>query len=220
MPIEPTEPLSDEALLALAHTGLILRDALRIFFEFDGRLARLVASTNEPLLGQMRLAWWRDMLGTPRSERPEGDTVLDAIGHHWIGFESALVALIDGWEQMLSEPPLSSEAALAFAQGRAEALAGLVLLIGPDPAIAETVKNAGRIWALADAASHLSQGEERTTILQLGADQPRPGRLPAPFKGVAVLGALGARSLAAGGAPLMAGRGAALIAARAGLLGR
>lgn len=172
------------------------------------------------MLGQMRLAWWRDALGMAVSDRPAGDAVLDGLGQHWAGEEGALVALVDGWEHMLSEPPLSREDALAFAQGRAAAFQGLKKFGGGDQSVADALLAAGRLWALADAASHLPEGEERDTFLSLGLEAPSCGRLSAPYRGVAVLAALAERSLKAGGAPLMAGRGAALVALRAGLLGR
>jgi phytoene synthase len=220
MALELTHPLSDEARLALAYTKPVLRDALRIFLEFDGRLARLVSGTSEPMLGQMRLAWWRDTLGMTISERPGGDEVLDEIGRHWRGAEPSLVALVDGWENMLVAPPLTREAALAFAEGRARGLAGLANLHEGHEPEADSIADAGRVWAIADAVSHVSKGEERDTLLELGRNLPAPSRLSGPFRGVAVLGALGTRALAAGGIPLMSGRGAALAALRAGLLGR
>ena len=215
-----TETLCDEAELALAYTGPILRDALRIFLEFDQRLARIVSATNEPMLGQMRLAWWRDTLAMDVSDRPQGDAVLDALGERWRGAEASLVALVDGWEAMLSEPPLAREAGLAFANGRAEGIAGLGKLWGASAAVCDTIAAAARIWALADAASNVAEDTERETLLALARDLPAPAALPAPYRGVGVLAALGARSVRAGGAPLMAGRGAALVALRAGLLGR
>lgn len=214
------ERLPDEAELALAYTPPILRNALRIVLEFDARLARIVSATNEPILGQMRLAWWRDTLAMDAGKRPAGDAVLDALGREWHDQERGLVALVDGWEQLLGEPPLAQAAALAFADGRAAALAGLALLHEADEETIANLRAAGRIWAMADAVSHLSDGEERAMMLELGRAMAAPGRLPSPFRGVAVLAALGARSLAAGGQPLMAGRGAALTALRAGLLGR
>jgi phytoene synthase len=220
-PSDPThEPLPDEARLALAHTAPDLRGALRIFLEFDARLARIVAATSEPMLGQMRLAWWRDALAMPVSQRPQGDPVLDGVGAHWQGQEAALGALVDGWEHMLSEPPLARAAALGFARGRGAGLAGLAGLAGGGADLAARLEEAGTIWALADAASHVADYAERATLLELAATLPPPRRLPAPYRGVAVLGALGARAVRAGGAPLMEGRGAALAALRAGLLGR
>ncbi len=168
----------------------------------------------------MRLAWWRDALGMAVSDRPRGDPVLDSLGELWSGRESGLVALIDGWERMLEEPPLPREAAMEFAEGRAQALADLATLAQLDERVAENVRAAGRLWAVADAASRIEDENERKTLLSLGADLPRPARLPSPLRGVAILGALADRALKAGGAPLLAGRGAALVALRAGLLGR
>ena len=215
-----SETLSTEAQLALAHTPINSRRALTILLEFDTRLARIVAATTEPMLGQMRLAWWRDMLGMDVSDRPAGDPVLDAIGAVWQGGEGRLVAMVDGWEHMLSDPPLTREAALAFADGRGRAFGALVALEGASDTLQPRLEAAGRIWAIADAASHIDDPSERETLVALGREWPSPDALPAPFRGVAILAALGARSLKAGGAPLMAGRGAGWTSFRAGLLGR
>jgi phytoene synthase len=217
----PAENLPDEARLALAHTQPVLTDALRILLEFDQRIARIVAATTEPMLGQMRIAWWRDTLGMPANDRPRGDAVLDGLGQFWSGVEAPLIAVVDGWEHMLSDPPLTREAALAFAQGRGEGMAGLSQIVGSPVRIAGDLRVCGQIWALADAASHIAQGAERQTLLNLARELPRPSNtLPSPFRGVAILYALAERSLQADGAPLMAGRGAALVALRAGLFGR
>lgn len=227
-----SENLSVEGQLALAHTPVIMKEALRVFLEFDARLARIVSGTNEMMLGQIRLAWWRDSLSLAVSERPAGDQVLDAIGVHWQGAEAALIALIDGWEHMLSEPPLSREAAMAFAKGRGAGLAGMVTLMrtqdrtklsdreSVEANVQAAIQAVGEMWALADAASHVAEDGERAILLNLAAELPALQRLSAPYCGVAVLGALAARAVKAGGAPLMAGRGAALTAMRAGLLGR
>ncbi|MEO0591274.1 MAG: hypothetical protein AAFZ11_12050 [Pseudomonadota bacterium] len=172
------------------------------------------------MLGQMRLAWWRDALGMDVSDRPAGDPVLDAIGSTWRGYEAELIALVDGWEHMLSDPPLSHEAACAFADGRGAAFGALAAYSERGEALRPRLESAGRIWAVADAASHIDAAAERETLVELGRALPPPGSLPAPFRGVAILASLGARALKAGGAPLMAGRGAGWTAFRAGLLGR
>ncbi len=216
-----SETLPAEAQLALAYTPPILSNALRILLEFDQRLGRLVSATTEPMLGQMRLAWWRDALGMPVGERPKSDAVLDGLGAHWAGHEAPLIALVDGWEHMLSEPPIARASILAFARGRGEGIAGLADLSGSSGVLRSDLARAGEIWALADAASHMAEGEERTIFLEIGRGLERPGSvLPQPFRGVAVLCALARRSLKADGAPLMMGRGAALIALRAGMFGR
>ena len=210
------EILSAEIELALAHTPQPHRAALRIFFELDGRLGRIVSGTSEAMLGQLRLAWWRETLGKPVAERPRGDAVLDAIGEQFAGREKALIPLVDGWEHLLSEPPLGQEDALAFATRRAEAL---VSVLGED-ADGQGHVEAQR-WALADLACNVSLAEERAMLTAIGLSlQSGKGRLPSAMKGLAVLNALSLRSLEKGGRPLMEGRGASLTAIRAAFFGR
>lgn len=217
---ESTEPLSNEAQLALAYTGPKSRGALTIFFEFDARLARIVAGTTEVMLGQMRLAWWRDMLSQPLDGRPQGDAVLDGIGSYWQGFESALVPLVDAWEWMLAEE-FDTKSASEFALNRAKPLGALVQMVdecGDKPA---DLARKAAIWAYADAVANITDAKERETLLELARAEPWIGtRFPRGLRGIDVLIALSRRSLARGGRPLMEGRGAALIALRAAVFGR
>lgn len=213
MASDQTEIRSPEAQLALAHSPGEVRDALRIFLDLDARLARIVAGTSEPMLGQMRLAWWRDTLRLPVDERPRGDAVLDAIGKQWQAREDALIGLVDGWENMLAEQ-LDRETAMGFASGRASGLAAIAGT--PDAALAQSAQR----WALVDAAVHLPDGEERELLLDLARSMPAPTRLARPYRGIAILDALALRSLKRGGRPLMEGRSAALTAIRAAIFGR
>lgn len=211
MSAEPPETLPPERELALAHTPAAVRDAMRIFLWFDQRLARIIGQASEPMLAQMRLAWWRDMLAKPAGERPQGDVVLDGISAHWQGREPALTSCVDGWERLLDEPPLSHEAASAFAAGRAAAFA---VLDEQAPA------TAGWRWALVDAALNVEAETERGMLFDLARSIPAKGALPHNLKGVAILDALARRSLEQGGRPLMEGRGAALTATRAAIFRR
>ena len=167
------------------------------------------------MLGQMRLAWWRDTLAQNPQDWPAGDAVLDAIRQHWQGREAALVKLVNGWEHMLAPPPLGEEDARAFAEGRRDALQAV---FGD---AAATVGDAARRWALADLAAKVSLDEERTMLVRLGLDAvPSEPRLPKQARGLAVLSALAKRALDRGGRPLMEGRGAAITAVRAAIIGR
>lgn len=219
MSIHQTEILAPEIELALAYTRPIHRPALRTFFELDLRLSRILAGTNEPMLGQMRLAWWRETLSKPIHDRPSGDAVLDAISEHWKGREDQLVKLIDGWENLLAEPPLGSDHARAFALGRAGAMGGAFL----DEEKQWNQSGASTMawhWALADLAANVSLEEEREMLVGLASEKANDNRLNSPFKGIAVLGALSLRSLMKGGLPLMEGRGASITAIRAAFFGR
>jgi phytoene synthase len=213
------ENLPPELELTLAHTGAPYRDALRIFFDFDRRLGRIVAGTNEPMLGQMRLAWWRDTLSRAVEDRPSGDAVLDAIGRHWRGHEAALIGLVDGWEHLLGEPPLKDDDARKFAAGRSAAMRAV---FKGNEALWDgcCANEAARQWALADLAVNVSLEEEREMLIGIGLEKSDRSTMPSPLKGIAVLGALAVRSLENGARPLMEGRAASLVALRAAFFGR
>lgn len=214
-----TENLPAEAEIAIAHTPPELRGALTILFELDHRLARIVAATTEPMLGQMRIAWWRDVLSSPPHDRPVGDAVLDGIGEHWMERERALIDLVDGWEHMLATPSLGEADAEALISARCEAI--LAVFGVHDRGAAPSYEAAARAWAIADMAAKVSHPDERTLILRLWRDRPgQSAKLPQEARGLAVLGALGARALRRGGRPLMEGRTASLVATRAAILGR
>ena len=205
--------------MALAYTPESLRWKMAAFFALDARIAQIVANTHEPMLGQMRLAWWRDMLGTAMEDRPAGDEVLDAIGEHWNGQEASLVKLIDAWEILIAEEELSAETIVRFGVGRAAPAAALA-----DPAQTQDrnrALSAATRWALADAASKISDESERHAFVEAGlAQSAANASLSKPLRGLAVLEALALRALKRGGRPLMEGRSAALVALRAGLIGR
>lgn len=195
----------------------MVRAPLSTVLQLDRRLARIVARTREPVLGQMRLAWWRDALGKPVAERPRGDAVLDAIGAHWAGREAALVALVDGWEVLVTAERLGKAELESFAAARGAFFAALAGEAAPEP-LRDYLLCAGRCWALADAALGVSDPLEREALVAAGlAIAGSAVRVPSDLRGLAVLGALARRALARGGRPLMEGRGAPLAAMRAAI---
>lgn len=217
--IEDFENLPDDIRLALAHTPASVRPALATLFALDQRLARIVGQTTEPMLGQMRLAWWREALEKPPETRPSGDAVLDAIGRYWRGREAGLSTLVDGWEHLLVGDEIDDNSIIKFAEGRAAPFSYFL----PNSDVTEPYQRVNlraQIWACADAASKVASGEERMRIIAIGKGlNPLPGRLPKDLKGLDILYALGRRSLENGGRPLMEGRAAALVALKAALLG-
>ena len=216
MTAQRPDPLPPEAGLALAWSPKKVRGPLSTVFQLDRRLARIVARTSEPMLGQMRLAWWRDALGTPIADRPRGDAVLDAIGEHWRGRETTLLAMIDGWEVLLTAEHLGPAEIDAFGAQRGAFFGALA-----DDLSAETIARlatAGFRWALADAAAGVSDAGERAALVEAGLARFGPdGALPRSLRGLAVLEALSRRALRRGGRPLMEGRSAPLVALRAAI---
>jgi phytoene synthase len=210
--------LPPEVDLALAWTPPKVRGPLSIALQLDRRLARIVTRTHEAMLGQMRLAWWREALGKPAPERPQGDVVLDAIGNHWTGREAALIAMVDGWEVLLTADPLDQPAIESFGKQRSAFFSTLA----DDhltPGQREEIAAAAYRWAIADAAARVSDAAERAALIAAGAAIPgTAGRLPKALRGLAVLDALSRRAVRRGGRPLMEGRGAPLVAMKAAIL--
>lgn len=219
MDIAITAELPPEQRMAIAHSHASLRLKMSAWFALDRRLGQLVAKSSEPMLGQMRLAWWREALGRPVSERPSGDVTLDAVSMHWAGAEAPLLKLVEAWEEFLVADRLTGEFAARFCLGRAEPARHLAEKYGAD--VGERVHAAGVRWAAGDAAAHVSDDSERQALIAAGIGHANAaGAIPRDLRGLAVLEALALRSMKRGGRPLMEGRGAALVALRVGLLGR
>jgi len=210
------DPIPPEAELALAWSPPKVRAALTTAFQLDRRLARIAARTTEPVLGQMRLAWWRDALAKPVGERPRGDAVLDAVGRDWAGREAALIAMVDGWEVLVTADQLGPSEIEAFGSRRGAffgALSGDRSRADEDRVAASAFH-----WAIADAVLGVSDDAERALLIEAGLTRAGAGgRLPRELRGLAVLDALALRALRRGGRPLMEGRGASLTALRAAI---
>jgi phytoene synthase len=200
--------------LALSYAPSTTRAPTLALLALDARLGAALRQGGEPVLVQMRLAWWRDTLGSAPAGWPPGEPVLDLL-RGWRN-PAALVPLVDGWEALLGET-LDAAAISAFAAGRADAFGQLARELDDDPHAAGTC---ARRWALADLAANLSDPAERTAVLEAAADLPPCPRLTRKLRPLAVLAGLARRSLARDGAPLLGGPGAMLLAVWLGFTGR
>lgn len=202
--------------LALSYAPARARNVFGPLFALDARLGQALRQASEPIMAQMRLAWWRDQLRLAPEVRERSDELIRALDP--LADESeALLALVDGWELLLSEE-FSEATAAAFISARAQSLLGLARTLGAgdEP---EHVLIAGQRWALADLVGGLADPAERARALAL---TPRGGRLrlSRTMRPLAVLDELARRSLSNQGAPLIAGRGSVIAAMRLGLFGR
>lgn len=206
--------LPELSQLAVAYAPPAAKQYWATVLALDERLAMILRKRREPLLAQMRLAWWRDRLTEPPERWPAGDAVLDKL-RQWRA-PAGLAPLVDGWEMLVSDH-VDRAALDRFAAGRGAAFAALANELGqPDDA----ARQAGRLWALADLIANISDPEERATALALAQEGGPPPALPRKLRPLAVLAGLGWRAVQGGGGPLLVGRGAALTAFRLGLLGR
>lgn len=211
------DELPADRRLALAYAPAAVRaDTLAVLL-LDLRLSRLIAQRREPLLTQMRLAWWRDRLKEGASGFHHDEPVL-ALLAGWGDVKAELAALVDGWEALLTEPPISDGAIAAFADGRAKAFAALAERFEKQSDAAEAHR-AGYNWALADLATRTSDPEEVAQVRSLAADRDwRRANLSSRLRPLAVLHGLAARKRGHG--ELLASMSDGLAAMRLGLFGR
>ncbi|WP_313440238.1 hypothetical protein [Novosphingobium sp.] len=206
--------------LALAYAPAPARLPTLSLLALDQRLAGLLRHSREPMMAQIRLAWWRETLDRDAAKWPEGEPLLAAL-RSWNGAHRALVPLVNGWEALTGEAPLAPEALEEMVNGRAAAFAGLAAALGRDGE-AEAARGLGRRWALADLATKLNHPGESVVVRRLAqAEQGRSPRVSRALRPLAVLEALARDALAENGPGN--GRGSArkvFMAMRIGLLGR
>lgn len=218
MPSSPADSLPAASRLALTCAPSAVRAQHEALFLLDARLAGIVRSSREPMLAQLRLAWWRECLDGSSGNRPEGEPLL-ALLSQWRGPVAGLISLVNGWEALVGGGRLDATAIVRFADGRASAWAALAEAVG-ESASAGAASAAAREWAMADVAARLSHPGERDCAREVAAAEPwhAPG-LPRALRPLTVLHGLGRRSLRRGG-DLLDGPMAVLTALRLGLAGR
>ena len=108
------EELPQPQRLALAYAPQAARAATLAVFALDARLGAVLRRRGEPVLAQMRFAWWRDMLARDPVQWPRGDEVLGLVAG-WRD-PAALIPLVDGWEALLGDT-LDAASIDEFARG-------------------------------------------------------------------------------------------------------
>ena len=172
-----------DRILAVAYAGK-RRDNLRLLLLFDQALGRLVATSREPVLGQMKLAWWRENLSDEAENAVSREPLITAVRQ--LGMANHLVAMVNGWEAVLGELPLNIEALEAFAEERGASLfAAAMQLYGLKPD--DQSARAGRAWALADFAFHCSDAETSRRAVALAGTLIDAKGLPRPLGILTVL---------------------------------
>lgn len=190
--------------LALSYSSAATRSAWFALLALDSRLAGLVGRAREPMIAQLKLAWWRDQLDRPDLAAGHPEPLLVAMRK--AALETArLVCLVDGWEAALCAPDNAAQAAHGLALARAEAVTGLLGARGSQEAI----------WLACLNWTHAEIGPAADA-----AAKTEPVSLPRELRPLQILGGLGARVRAAGRHELLASPLDMLVAMRIGLIGR
>lgn len=120
-----------------------LRPAFDALFGVDDALAEVVASSTQPALGAIRLAWWREALERLDSNSPPPEPRLQAVASELLprGITGAMLAeLEDGWASLLDEQPDIER----IGEGGARLFAIGAKLLGTDD---QRLDPAGRLYA-------------------------------------------------------------------------
>lgn len=148
--------------LILAYAKSEDRDCYVLSLGLDARLAEIIRSTSELLIGQMRLTWWRDILTKETDAKPAGEPLVELLQSLENGAKvsEGLVELVDGWEMLLADFPWDDRQFEQYAILRGGGLFRSVL--GGDVEHNEDQQKAAQGWAMWDFARHCSDAEMRS----------------------------------------------------------
>jgi len=165
----------------------------------------VVATSTDPNLGAIRLAWWRERLeeldlGKDAPAEPRLRAVAsDLLPRGITGGELSRVE--DAWLPLLQPVPWGT-AQVDGLRLRGRVLFGIgARLLGASPTDAET---AGELWSLNDGAAHCSDSNSRNMLMR-EAVALAPSRAPASLRPLTILAALTAHDVRGRGGQMRRG---------------
>ncbi|MFB0872353.1 MULTISPECIES: squalene/phytoene synthase family protein [unclassified Sphingobium] len=208
------------AALLSAHAGG-RAERHRAVWAFDARLAQVARTTSEPRIGQMRLAWWNEVIDDPTGTKGRGEPVVDALRASGAMAAPGLAAMIDGWEVLVVEPEIDAAALSDYAAGRGGGLFRALADVAEAPAWLDA---AGAVWALWDLAGHVGDAALAKAALAAARDRVRAvghAGWPGEWRPLRIAFTLARQDVLAGrGAPLGMPRSLAWRLLRIALVGR
>ncbi|MDQ3077997.1 MAG: hypothetical protein M3Q83_04045 [Pseudomonadota bacterium] len=142
-----------------------LRSAFDALFGIDDALAEIVATTSEPALGAIRLAWWREASERLDHGPPPPEPRLQAAATNLLprGLSGAEIgALEGGWRRLLDPFPWDIKAAEAIWFRGCHLFTLAARLLGASD---DAIEPAGGAWALIAAARRTGDAESRGMML-------------------------------------------------------
>ncbi len=120
-------------------------------YALNYELSRAAEVATQPLIGEMRLAWWREALeeifdGRPVRKHPVAAGLAQAIGRRGLPREG-LEALVDGRLRELEPWPLGEDEVLAYLDATAGGLMTLAVQVLA-PGVQADLRPAARAWGL------------------------------------------------------------------------
>lgn len=196
---------------ALSYAPRLLRPRYEVLLALDGALARLTAGAREPVLAQVKLAWWRDRIagGGGVGEHP----VMAAVATDWSLASAPLIALIDAWEEVAVDDRDRIAVAEVLAASRADAFAAAAELP------AATAASAAQAWSFVTLAARADAPHTVDALLAAGRSA-HTSPMPSSLRTLAILDGLARRAARRGHVALLGDRLSPLAALRLGIFGR
>jgi phytoene synthase len=155
--------LDPDRRLALAYVPAAVRPAVEALWRLDVAFAAILATGTQPIISQMRLAWWREALERLDKAPPPAEPVLQALAAHVLpkvtGAE--LAAMEEGWLMLLCDEALTADELDRYAAKRGGLLFAYSARLLGDAGF--PVAQAGEAWALADLVRHSRRVDEVKT---------------------------------------------------------
>lgn len=152
---EAVRAFDRERWLAATLAPASVRPRLLALYAFDLELARTPEMVSEPMLGQIRLQWWREAVAAAASGEPREQPVARALASLTEATTispASLTALVDAFEdELAADPPETLEAFVARCRATGGALARLAcdVLAVADDRTRTAAEDAGTAHAMA-----------------------------------------------------------------------
>jgi phytoene synthase len=192
--------LDADRRLALTYVSPKRRAAIGALWGLDSALGAVLAGGREPLISQIKLAWWRDALEALDRSPPPAEPVLESLAKHVIpsGVTGGqLSEMEEGWTLLLTQEPLTIADLARYAATRGGLLFRYsATLLGRQ--LSGEMEQAGEGWALADLARH-SNAIDAAAALEAAKERlSNPPRWPSPLRPLGMLAALARRDVERG----------------------
>ena len=192
--------LDHDRILALSYIPAASREAVRALWELDAALGAVLAGGREPLISQIKLAWWRDSLEKLDLERAPAEPALLAASEHILprGVTGAqLSGMEEGWTALLTPEVLTDEELALYASARGGLLFRFTAkLLGGASSL--EIEAAGGRWALVDLARHSGNDVDAEAAVAAAEMRQGPRHWPSRLRPLGMLAALAKRDLEEG----------------------
>lgn len=189
--------LDADRRLALSYVPPSDWPSVAALWALDAALGAVLAGRREPMVGRIKLAWWREALERLDREPPPAQPVLEALAASVLprgisGVE--LSGLEEGWAILVEPGPLAPADLDAYAVNRGGRLfRQTARLLGAESS--PEVEQAGRGWALADLARHSREPEEAEAAFEATGAVLPDFRWPPRLRPLGMLAALARRDV-------------------------